>query len=158
MDKTSLPPGRASGNANVVDKGPFRGSVRMMNRITRACLVAAVLAVLPRLDAGGSDSVVTTAAVGKPAAAFAEVILPSYAVDGATLAESLELLRVSIEKHSKDKHSPNFVVQDPQGRLRDAKVTLDLKHLPARAVLQYICDQVRARYRIDEHAVVVMPR
>jgi hypothetical protein len=127
----------------------------MMNRIACACLV---VAVLPRLDAGGSDSIVTTAVVGKPAAAFAEVILPSYAVDGATLAESLELLRVSVEKYSKDKHSPNFVVQDPQGRLRDARVTLDLKHLPARAVLQYLCDQVRARYRIDEHAVVVMPR
>jgi hypothetical protein len=130
----------------------------MMTCITRLCLLAVVLVFPLRLEGGVAWSAAPTASAGNSGAAFAEVLLPAYEVDGATLAESLELLRVSVEKHSKDKCSPNFVVQDPQGRLRGVRITLRLKHLPARVVLQYLCDQAGARHRIDEHAVVVMPR
>jgi hypothetical protein len=37
------------------------------------------------------------------------------------------------------------------------KITLVLKNTPAKAVLQYILDQARAKARHDEHAIVITP-
>jgi len=90
-------------------------------------------------------------------ATFGTVVIPAFNLDAATLQEALDALRVLIEKQSKDTVTANFVLQDPKKQLADVKISLNLKSMPAKAVLQYLMDQSGAKARYDEHAVVIMP-
>ena len=63
-----------------------------------------------------------------------------------------------VDKESKGAVTANFIVEDPQGKLAGKKVTLSIKNLPAKVVLDYLLSQVGAKARFDEHAVVVMPQ
>ncbi len=90
-------------------------------------------------------------------AKFGAVVVPLFQLDGATLQEALDALGIMVEKQSKDEVAPNFIVQDPKGELKDAKITMNLKNMPARGVIKYITDQARAKVRYDEHAIVVTP-
>ncbi len=91
-------------------------------------------------------------------AKFGQVIVPVFQMDGASLQEALQALSTIIEKESKNEVSPNFVIEDPQGQFTTRKITLNLKNLPARGVMKYLTDQVSAKIRYDEHAVVLIPR
>lgn len=88
-------------------------------------------------------------------AKFGAVVIPVFQLDGATLQEALEALSLAIGKESKDELTPNFVIQDPKQKFADSKITLDLKAMPARAVMKYLTDQTGAKVRYDEHAIVV---
>jgi hypothetical protein len=55
------------------------------------------------------------------------------------------------------KYAPNFMVQDPTGKLDSQTLTLKLKGVPAKAVLDMVLSQVGAKARYDEHAVVITP-
>jgi len=90
-------------------------------------------------------------------AQFDKVIVPEVKFDGATFDEALTGISTLIAKESKNKLTPNFVLQDPNGKFTGTKITLNLKNLPASAVLSYILDQAKAKARYDEHAVVIMP-
>jgi tetratricopeptide (TPR) repeat protein len=90
-------------------------------------------------------------------AKFAAVIVPEIKLDEASLKESLDALQIIVEKQSKDQVTPNFVVNDPQNTLAGAKISLVLKNMPAKSVLQYLLDQSGARARFDEHAIVIQP-
>jgi len=87
---------------------------------------------------------------------FAAIIIPAFNLDEATLQEAIDALGVLIEKQSKDA-VPNFVIQDPQKKLSAIKISLKLKSMPAKSVLQYLLDQSGAKARYDEHAIVIMP-
>lgn len=89
---------------------------------------------------------------------FAKVLIPVVQIDGATLQESLDHLAAMVTKESKNQLTPNFVVQDPQNKLANTKINLNLKNIPASAVLKYLLDQSKAKARYDEHAVVIEPR
>lgn len=89
---------------------------------------------------------------------FGTVVIPRFQLDQATLQEALEGLSVIIEKESKGGAAPNFVIEDPKGALASQKVSLNLKMVPAKAVLKYLTDQAGAKVRYDEHAVVISPR
>ena len=89
-------------------------------------------------------------------AKFAAIIIPNFNLDGATLQEAIDALTVLIEKQAKDA-APNIILQDPKKQFADVKITLKLKSLPAKAVLQYLLDQAGAKVRYDEHAIVIMP-
>lgn len=91
-------------------------------------------------------------------AKFGSVMVPEYKLDSASLRESLDALQMIVEKQSKDKVTPNFVIKDPGDKLGAAKISLQLKSLPARAVLQYVLEQVNAKARYDEHAIVIEPK
>lgn len=91
-------------------------------------------------------------------AKFGAVMVPVFQLDQATLKESLDALSVIVEKESKDEVTPNFVIEDPKGLLTDKKIALNLKNMPAQAVLKYLLDQTGAKARYDEHAVVIAPR
>jgi hypothetical protein len=90
-------------------------------------------------------------------AKFGAVVIPAFNLDEATLQEALDALSVIIQKQSKDTVSPNFVIQDPTKQLAAAKISLKLKSMPAKAVLQYLLESAGAKARYDEHAVVIMP-
>lgn len=88
---------------------------------------------------------------------FGSVMVPEFKLDQATLQESLDALRLIVEKQSKDEVTPNFVVQDPKNALAAARISLVLKNTPAKGVLQYLLEQAGAKARHDEHAIVITP-
>lgn len=91
-------------------------------------------------------------------AKFGAVVIPFFQLDQATLQEALTGLGLIIEKESKGEVTPNFVIEDPKAVLASQKISLNLKNLPARAVMKYLSDQTGAKVRYDEHAVVISPR
>jgi len=86
------------------------------------------------------------------------VMIPSYQLDGASVQEAFELLGSSISKESKSQIAPNFIIQDPAGKLADKKLSFQLKNIPAKGVIDYILTQANAKARYEEHAVVILPR
>jgi tetratricopeptide (TPR) repeat protein len=98
----------------------------------------------------------TIAAKGHEAK-FGAVKIPEFRLDAASLQESLDALRVIIEKQSNQAVTPNFVIQDPKSQLATAKITLNLKNLPAKGVMQYVMEQAGAKARYDPHAIVISP-
>lgn len=91
-------------------------------------------------------------------AKLGKIMVPVFHLDGATLQEALDALNLIIDKESKGQVAANFVVQDPDSKLAAAKLTLNLKNLPASAVMKYLMTQANAKARYDEHAVVIEPK
>lgn len=91
-------------------------------------------------------------------AKFGQVTIPQFAVEDATLSEALEVLRISLEKASPEgTAAPNFIVKDPDNRLAAARITFQLKGVPAKAIFDYILSQASAKASYEEYAVVVEP-
>lgn len=78
-----------------------------------------------------------------------------YQVEHTPMHEAIELLSKAIEKSTDGKIAPNFVIQDPHGQLAAKKITLLLRNIPAKAILESIHQQTRTKARYDEHAVVI---
>jgi hypothetical protein len=74
------------------------------------------------------------------------------------VSEALIALGMLIEKKSKGKFAPNFMIQDPANKLADREVTLQVKNLPASAALEMILAQAGASARFEKHAIVIRPR
>ena len=89
------------------------------------------------------------------------VMIPEYRVNDASCPEAVRALGMQIEnatKEQKEPVTPNFVIQDPKGELAAAKVTLNMKSIPAGELLNYLLEMAKAKARYDKHAVVIMPR
>jgi tetratricopeptide (TPR) repeat protein len=92
------------------------------------------------------------------AAQIGAVMIPEIKLDKATLSETLEFLTKVIDRETEGATAPNFLIQDPAGKLKEAEISLQLKNVPTSAVLQYITTAANAKIRYDEHAVVIEPR
>lgn len=90
-------------------------------------------------------------------AQFAKVIVPRIDYNGAVLDEVLAHLAGVAEKDQL-KLTPNFIVQDPQGKLAEKPIHLQLKKVPLAAVMRYLEDMVGFTTRYDQHATVIRPR
>ena len=86
------------------------------------------------------------------------VTIPDYKLDGETVQDAIQALALGIEKATDGKIAPNFIIEDPKGKLADIRISLQLKNVPVKAILDYIHAQASTRARYDEHAVVIMPR
>lgn len=86
------------------------------------------------------------------------IMIPAYQIEDATVQEALAVLGIAIEKQSKEEIIPNFVIEDPDKKLVDAKVTMNIKNVPVSAILKYIHSQTNTKIRYDEHAVVILAR
>ncbi|HSP42383.1 MAG TPA: tetratricopeptide repeat protein [Luteolibacter sp.] len=91
-------------------------------------------------------------------AKFGAVEVPEYKLDEASLSDALAALQQIVRTESKGEVTPNFIVQDPKNTLAEAKITLVLQKVPAKAVLHYVLEQTGAKARHDEHAIVITPR
>ena len=91
-------------------------------------------------------------------AALAGVMIPKVRLDDAGFRESLDALAKMIETESEGKLAPNFVIQDPDGKFADAKISLQLRNVAASAALDYILAMANAHARHDEFAIVITPR
>lgn len=86
------------------------------------------------------------------------VVIPVYRLDNDTLQDAIDLLGIAMEKQTDGKIVPNFIIEDPKNRLADARVTMNLKNIPVKAILQYLHSQTQTKARYDEHAVVIVAR
>jgi len=77
--------------------------------------------------------------------------------DKAELSEALAALGIMVEEKSEKKFSPNFIVQDPANKLGETIVTLQVKGVPATAVLDMLVKQANARVKYEEHAIIIKP-
>lgn len=91
-------------------------------------------------------------------ARYAKIVVPAIQLDGATLQEAVDALTVLIQKEAKDGLPTNFLIQDPGGKLGGVKITVNLKGVPASAVIKYLMAQANAKVRYEEHAVVIEPK
>jgi len=91
-------------------------------------------------------------------AKIGSVIIPVYQLEDATVKEAIELLSIAMEKQTGGEIAPNFVIEDPKDKLTDTRVTMNLKNIPVKAILNYLHTQTNTKARYDEHAVVIMAR
>jgi tetratricopeptide (TPR) repeat protein len=104
-----------------------------------------------KINAPGLKANATEAKIGG-------VTIPTYQIEDVTVQEALEVLAVAIGKQTKDEITPNFILEDPNKKLADTKVTLNIKNVPVSAILNYIHAQANTKVRYDEHAVVILAR
>ena len=88
---------------------------------------------------------------------LSKIILPKVDLESASFQEVLEFIETAIGKQTNNKFVPNFVIQDPSGKLAERSVDLRLRNTPANVVLKYAAEQVGARIAYDAHAVLVRP-
>jgi tetratricopeptide (TPR) repeat protein len=86
------------------------------------------------------------------------VIIPAYQLEDATVQEAIQALGLAMEKATDGKIAPNFIIEDAKGKLADTRISLQLKNVPVKAILEYIHSQAATKARYDEHAVVIMAR
>lgn len=128
-----------------------------------------------RVDNAGERSII---------AKLDQIILPELKLTNITVEEAVEYLRLrSIELDNTviddAKKGINFVVRTPKtvtetgeaggeealdggfGDSTNPNATiiknLDLKNVPLRVALQYICEEAKLRYKVDEFAVTLLP-
>ncbi|MGC6426869.1 MAG: hypothetical protein ACON5H_07740 [Akkermansiaceae bacterium] len=75
----------------------------------------------------------------------------------ATLQEVLEHLNEEVQKVTHKGFSPNFIIQDPKGTLKNKEITLAMKKVPLSAVLKYVLEMTGSSVRFDTHATVIRP-
>jgi tetratricopeptide (TPR) repeat protein len=86
------------------------------------------------------------------------VMIPAIQLHEASFGESIELLATLLETHSDGEITPNFIIQDPDGKFAGTSISLRMRNIPARAVIAQLLDHGNAKIRYDEHAVVITPR
>lgn len=88
---------------------------------------------------------------------LSEYELAQINFDKVELSEALAALSMLTEKKSEGKFAPNFMVQDPSNQLAEAKVTLMVKNVPAKAAFDMILQQTGSVAKYEEHAIIVKP-
>lgn len=74
---------------------------------------------------------------------------------GATVEECMQNLTMQIKAATEQKFTPNFIIKDPAGRLKDKTITLELANIPASQVLQYVASTAQCKIVYEEHAIVI---
>lgn len=86
------------------------------------------------------------------------VMIPVFQIEDATVSEAISLLSIGIEKATDGKIAPNFIIEDPKEKLANTRISMQLKNIPVKAILEYIHSQANTKARYDEHAVVLLAR
>lgn len=89
---------------------------------------------------------------------FHSVMIAEFRVDNASLQDALTALSKLTSEASQQQVAPNFLIQDPDGKLEGKTVTLVMKGTPAGGILKYMMEMSGAKARFDEHAIVIHPR
>jgi len=84
-----------------------------------------------------------------------QTIIAKVEYSDASVAECMESLTIQVKAATEQKFSPNFILKDPMGRLKDKTITLQLANIPASQVLQYIATTAQCKIVYEEHAIVI---
>ena len=93
----------------------------------------------------------------KRAALFASTILKEINFNKATLEETLDALDLFTSEATDKKFTPNFVIQDPNGKLEEKTITLKMTNVPLSGILKYVTELTGTSIRYDAHATVFRP-
>ena len=127
-------------------KTAFQNALKLNPRFTPA---KHQLSLIPELNARTK--------IARRKKLFKDTIIKEINFRDATLKEALEALDKMAAKASKDKFSPNFIIQDPAKKIVDRKVKLKMTNVPLAAALSYILQGVGATARYDEYATPIKP-
>lgn len=88
-------------------------------------------------------------------------ILPSVQLKNATIEEAIEYLRVKSREldqntDSSVKHGANIVLRNGDAP-SNATISLDLKDVPLSEALRYVTELAQMKYKVEDHAVVIVP-
>ena len=86
-----------------------------------------------------------------------QVKLPIVQFDDVTLDEAVAAIDLLVRKETKEEFIPNFVIRDPDGRISERKVELQLRNVQASVALKYVLDLVGASVRYEQHAILILP-
>lgn len=97
-----------------------------------------------------------------------EIIIPQVDLGDVTLADAVDFLRAAVKARDvaepdEDKRGIDFVINlreataESSARIAASRVNLKLRTLPARKVLEYICEQTHTQLAVDEYAVRITP-
>lgn len=86
-----------------------------------------------------------------------EYVIPQVDFSQAEFSEAIAALGLLVEEKSEKKFAPNFMVQDPKNKLGERVVTLQVKNVPAKAVLEMLLKQAGAIAKYEEHAIIIRP-
>lgn len=90
-----------------------------------------------------------------------KIILPEVTLQGATLEEALELLRVKSREADTSTNAEGekgvSIVSRLEGVTIDAAITLDLKDVALSEALRYVTELSLTKYTVEAHAVLVVP-
>lgn len=75
-----------------------------------------------------------------------------------SLREALDIVAFRVENESNKQITPNFIINDLEGKFENQTVTLKLKNLPASTLLGYIANSVGGSVRFERYAIVISPR
>ena len=140
---------------------------------------------VPPLSVGNTNPVITGGpgdGATTIAAKLNQIVIPEISLSNSTVEEAIEFLRLRSVELDPEGTGINFVVRTPRvldesGAETDAGTSglddaglggggnpnailigkLDLKNVPLRVALQYICDEAKLRYKVDEFAVTLLP-
>lgn len=86
-----------------------------------------------------------------------EYLIAQVDFDKVELSEAVAALGVMIEEKSEGKFAPNFMVQDPSDKFAEMTVTLQVKNVPASAVLDMMLKQAGGIAKYEQHAIIIKP-
>lgn len=72
-------------------------------------------------------------------------------------SDAIAALGMLVEEETAGKFAPNFMIQDPSHQLATREVTLQVKHVPAKALLEMLLKQVGDVARYEQHAIIIRP-
>lgn len=90
-------------------------------------------------------------------AQFGSVMLPVIDFQDEPLSEALRMLSTLVEEKSNQTVFPNFVIQDKTSTLKDKPITLNMKNVPAKVVLDYLMNMAHASAKFEEYATTIKP-
>ena len=90
-----------------------------------------------------------------------KIIFPTVQFQDATLEEAIEYLRVKsrdLDTFTDASDSKGFsIILRTGNALSNARITLDLKDVPMSEALRYVTELAGMKYKVEPHALVIMP-
>jgi general secretion pathway protein D len=89
------------------------------------------------------------------------IIFPTVTFTGATIEEAIEFLRMKSRDLDPEpdptKKGVNIILKTADGAPSTAVISLDLKEVPMEEALRYVTELAQMKYKVEPHAVLVVP-
>lgn len=93
----------------------------------------------------------------KMSARFKQMKFEVIDFSGEPLSDALDNMYAYMDRDYGEDHGVNFIIKDPQSKIRNKPVTLRLKNIPADVALNYIVQQAGAKFKYGQYAIEISP-
>lgn len=111
-----------------------------------------------RFQIGRIPVMVAKAKSDQRSARFTKTIIPKVDFHQIPLSDAVGALTLMASDVTDKTFAPNFVINDPSGKLQQRTVTLSLNQVPLKNVLQYMMQQTGGSLKLSPHAVLIRPK